>query len=286
MSVYQTITNRIIEALEQGVVPWQKNWQGFGPSRNFATGHVYRGINALMTQLSPHPLPYFLTFRQVKALGGSVNKGAKSLPILFWKVLLKDASGQSIPPAQAQEREDLEKRFIGRLYRVFNIAYCSGIDYELPERPELDPIPQCEALLEAIDDFPQIQHGGDHALYQSAQDQIRMPLMQQFQSAEAYYATLWHEVVHSTGHAQRLSRKGIVEPTKFGSDLYAEEELIAEIGTAYLCNHCGIETKDLIDNTHAYLQGWLTKLQSDTRFIFRAANEAQKAVEYLLPPAE
>ncbi|MEM6342670.1 MAG: zincin-like metallopeptidase domain-containing protein [Bacteroidota bacterium] len=282
VDVYQLVTDRISEALEQGTIPWRKTWQHYGLARNYITGHVYTGINALLTNLSPYEEPFFITLKQANALGGQVKRGAKSLPIVYWKISYKDQDGTIVSADDAHQRGDLTKLFFARYYRVFNIADIDGITFEVPMANEHNRIKACEDLVTKIKQPPTLRLGGDQPSYAPPIDTVRMPGINQFESAEAYYATLFHELIHSTGHSSRLNREEVMSMVKFGSLVYSQEELTAEIGASFLCQITGISNPEVFTNTTAYIQGWLSKLNDDKRFIFQAASKAKKAVKYIL----
>ena len=132
---------------------------------------------------------------------------------------------------------------------------------------------------------PPIHHGGSRACYQPSNDEVHMPDRERFDSSEEYYSTLFHELVHSTGHASRLGRTGITETIVFGSRTYSKEELIAEMGATFLCGHTGIENA-VIDNSASYLASWLGRLRNDSRLVVQAAAQSQKAVDYVLDQRE
>ena len=283
-NVYELVTNRIMEALEQGVIPWRKTWIGGTSAMNWLTKRPYTGINELLTNLSPYEHPYFLTFKQANALGGKVKKGAKSLPIVFWKKILKDENGNIVAESEAGNRQDLKERYVLKYYRVFNIADIEDIAFQLPDMPVSTgkPIDVCESLVDNMPNPPTI-HVEDYApCYVPSEDAVYMPRLSSFGEAELYYSTLFHELIHATGHVDRLNRKAVVSSKKFASITYSQEELTAEIGAAYLCKITGIELPETFDNSVAYLQSWLEKLAKDKRFIFKAATEAKAATQYIL----
>lgn len=283
VDVYQMVTDRIVAALEAGTIPWSKTWQGYGFARNYVTKHEYTGINALLTNLSPYAVPYFLTLKQANTLGGRVKKGSKSLPIVFWSIRYRDTEGRYYAEEEAAGKPDLQKLFLARFYRIFNIEDVTGIEWQLPtQNRSHDFIPMCEQMIDFIPNPPEIKIGGSQAFYAPPIDTVQMPSLSQFDAPEAYYATFFHELVHSTGHSSRLNRDEVMGKVRFGSLEYSQEELVAEIGSAFLCNQVGIETPSTFKNATAYIQGWLAKLQDDKRFIFRAAKEAKQAAEYIV----
>lgn len=285
VDVYQLVTDRIVAALDQGIIPWRKTWQGhLGHPRNYLTHHRYRGINAILTGLTPFSHPYFLTLAQANKLGGKIKKGAQSLPIVYWKVSYKDESGAYIREEDLQEGQAVTKQFFARYYRVFNVEDVEGIPLDFPAPPDPKthyPLTHCEAILQRMPRRPVIREGGDKAYYSPPTDVIRIPRMDEFDSSEAYYATLFHELVHSTGHESRLARAEVMERHLFGSCDYSKEELTAEMGAAFLCSLTGIDHPEIETNAVAYIQSWLKALENDKTFVFHAASKAQKAADYI-----
>jgi len=278
-SVYEVITQRIIYQLESGVAPWHKPWKARGKSglpRNLVSGHEYRGINVWILLSSGYASPYWLTFRQAKELGGHVRQGATGLPVVYWKFGTREVQ---------DEDEIIEKRSVlCRYYTVFNVEQCGGIPR--PEKhtepaPELNPIEACANVVNGWATKPNIQHGGDQASYHKLQDCVRMPIMANFDGVEEYYSTLFHELTHSTGHPGRLNRSTLMDAESFGDEQYSREELVAEMGAAFLCGITGIENKT-INNSSSYLQSWLLVLRSDSRLVLVAAGQAQKAADLIL----
>lgn len=287
--LYQEVTDKIIALLEQGVAPWRCGWSRYGLARNYATGHIYNGINAILMNLTPHPIPYFVSFKQAKALGGTIRKGAKSSAVYFFKAIYKDESGKTLNNEQVQTLhgmgEETQRIAFLKYFNLFNIADVEGIEFDIPEVELKDhgKIAHCEQLIQAIPNPPQwVFEDANRAYYSPSSDKLNMPDLRQFESAEEYYNTLFHEITHSTGHASRLNREGITQPNSFGSFDYSKEELIAEMGASFLCAQTGIDVQEITENSAAYLQGWLSILKADKKLIFKAAAEAQKAVDYLL----
>jgi antirestriction protein ArdC len=169
------------------------------------------------------------------------------------------------------------------LDNVFNVDQCEKISPSLLPKPvtsEFEPIDRCEKLVAGMPKRPKLVHGGGRAMYSPAEDLVTMPNAVSFDSPEFYYSTLFHELAHSTGHASRLGRPGITGPIRFGSDPYSREELVAEMGAAFLCGHCGIENRT-IQESAAYIQGWLERLRDDRKLIVHAATQAQKAGDFI-----
>ena len=272
--VYQIVTDRIVRLLESGTVPWHQSWKGSQHwPQNFLSRKVYRGINLFLLNATRHGSPFWLTFKQVQSLGGRVRKGEHSFPVVFWKVF------------QAEGDTDAKRIPFLRYYSVFNVTQCEGITLPaLPGEenlPSFEPIAKCEHVVSAMPKRPVITHGGARACYSPALDAVSMPEAKLFDSPSAYYSTLFHELTHSTGHLSRLNRKEVAEPNRFGSDPYGREELVAEMGSAFLCGHSGIDTPTL-DQSAAYIQSWLERLKEDRKLVVLAAAQAQKACDFIL----
>ena len=287
--LYREVTDKIMGLLEQGVAPWRQTWSSYGLARNYVTGRPYNGINKILMNNTVHPIPYFLSFKQVKALKGKVKKGAKGEMVLYFSVFYKDANNKTISEEEAKALkaagQEVKKRSTLRYFNVFNVADIEGIQFHIPEvqLKENEQIEKCESMIEQMPNRPEIRFiNANEAYYNSIEDYINMPDIKQFTNSTEYYVTLFHEIVHSTGHKDRLNRKGITEPNKFGSIPYSKEELIAEMGASFLSAEVGINYSEIVENNAAYLQGWLNKLKEDKRFIFRAAAKAQQATKYIL----
>ncbi len=276
--VYQVITDRIVAQLEAGAIPWRKPWSGerFHPC-NAVSKRPYRGINTfLLGCCNDHASPFWLTFKQAKELGGTVKKGEKSMPVVFWKW-------------QEREDKDTGKKKdvpIVRYYNVFNVSQCDLPQDKLPELPaektyDFTPIEACDRVVHEMAKCPTLRNDSHSAYYRPSEDTVFMPPAVRFEKPEEYYSTLFHELTHATGHASRLDRASITELAAFGTPTYSKEELIAEMGAAFLCGHCGIEQATL-ENSTAYIKGWLTKLKGDSRLVIHAAAAAQNAADFVL----
>ncbi|HZQ46069.1 MAG TPA: zincin-like metallopeptidase domain-containing protein, partial [Verrucomicrobiae bacterium] len=264
----------IVRLLESGTIPWHQPWKGGNQwPQNFVSRKVYRGINLFLLNAARYPSPFWLTFKQVQSLGGSVKKGERSFPVVFWKIFKEegDAEARRIP-------------FL-RYYSVFNLAQCEGIAVSVLQPVEtstrFQPIDRCEQVMAAMPKPPAINHHGGRACYSPSLDEISMPEAKAFESSEGYYSTLFHELTHATGHVSRLNRKEVTEQQGFGSDPYSREELVAEMGAAFLCGHCEIENKT-IDQSASYIQHWLQRLKEDRKLVVHAAAQAQKACDFIL----
>ena len=281
-TVYDIITDVIVKKLEAGVVPWHKPWQTFGEPKNLISGKEYRGINHFLLGCVDFTSPFFLTFKQAKQLGGHVRKGERSLPCIFWTQWEKER-----PNRETGELETVTLPVL-RYYRVFNSDQCEDIDHlrlvemgELEADNHFDPIEEAEAVLANMPGKPAITTEGTRAYYRPPTDTVNMPPKGLFDSSEGYYSTAFHELIHSTGHRSRLGRKGITESSFFGSLDYGQEELVAEMGAAFLCSHCRI-SQPVIDNQAAYLGSWLRTIRSDAKLVVVAAAQAQKAADFIL----
>ncbi len=280
-TVYEIITSQMIEKLESGIIPWSKPWTTSATGefpKNLKSKKEYRGVNLFILSMSGYSNPYWVTLNQCKEMGGWVMEPDKYTMVVFWR-----------PIKKTNELGEEEMAFMApRYYKVYNVEQCSGLEVPtLPAKPEKTPVEKleaCEELVRNFKDCPPINHGGDRAYYSPSADQIQLPLRDQFISSENYYATLFHEMGHSTGHEKRLNRKSI-GVSKFGSADYSREELVAEMTSAFLCNAVQI-LKPVQDNTVAYLQGWLKALKADSKAIFIAAGQAQKAFEYIVGKEE
>ena len=277
-SVYDVITDAIVEKLNAGVVPWRKTWASAGAARNLISGRPYRGINCFILSCSQFASPFFLTFKQAQECGGYVRKGEHGLPCVFytqWDIEDKHTGEEKRIP-------------LLRYYTVFNSEQCEGIQHtrltelsaNLPAR-EFNPIVEAESIVEGMQNPPVIEHKEPRAYYQPLNDRVNMPAKSLFESSEAYYETLFHELGHSTGHSSRLNRKAVSETAFFGSSDYGQEELVAEMASAFLCGHCGIE-QVVLDNSVAYIGAWLKTIKQDAKLVVIAAAQAQKAADYIL----
>jgi antirestriction protein ArdC len=279
IDVYALITEQIIKQLENGTVPWRKPWNDGGLPRNLFSKKYYRGMNLLLLAYLGYEQNLFLTFKQVKEIGGKVKQGEKGHPVVYWGQMdKKDEQGIETP---AEESKPQKKRFL-RYYTVFNVAQCENIpDGYVPMTTKIvGSIESCETIVANMPQRPEIKHKEQSAYYNPLQDFINMPKKNTFGTAEAYYVTLFHELVHSTGHHSRLKRKGLIEMAEFGSDPYSQEELVAEIGACYLQSHAGVVSE--FEQSAAYIDCWLAKLKGDKTFIYTAATQAQAAVDFIL----
>jgi antirestriction protein ArdC len=265
---YALITDKVLEALDKGTVPWRKPWAGEPTS--LQTGKVYRGINYLLLGCAPYGSPFWATYKQAQQRGGQVRKGEKSWPCVFWKWLEREGD------------DGKARRFpLLRFYRVFNSEQCDGL--ELPEMAaatrENAPIDAAETIWANMPQRPAVV-GSARACYSPQADNIGMPAREMFDASESYYSVLFHEATHSTGHESRLDRD-TVRDSAFGTHDYSKEELVAEMGAAFLCGHAGIDGATL-EQSAAYIDGWRRKISKDPKLVVDAAAKAQKAADFIL----
>ena len=288
-NVYQIVTDRIIASLKDGIIPWEKPWKaptfsGGNFPRNFLTGKPYRGVNVFLLWGTRYSSPFWLTFRQALELGGNVRKGEKGSQIVFYKQLRSRQDQTEDAPTEKGSQAKDRAPFILTYYTVFNIEQCEGLTI-----PTVEPIPAqpvnadgtCEAIVTGWATRPAIRTevaSEGRAYYRPSTDTVHLPARFRFIDTAHYYATLFHELVHSTGHESRLAR---TFGERFGDELYSKEELVAETGAAFLCAIAGIATKHTEQNTTAYIQNWIAKLEQDNRLIVQAAANAQRAVDLI-----
>jgi len=274
--VYQIVTDKILDALEKdNIAPWRMTWATIA-AQNFVSKRAYTGINPILlwidTQTKGFTCPYWATFKQIKEKGGHVRKGEKSSIVTFWKVYEKEVEN---------DNGDKEKKGfrVLRYYNVFNLEQTEGIEWALPDtRNNGDPIQAADSIYAAYTDSPEVKVNGGNPAYFPKDDFVTMPEITRFDSEAEYYATLFHELVHSTGNKKRLDRK---LEGKTNRKEYSREELVAEIGAAMLTAQAGIDCEKVFDNSIAYLDGWKKYLTDDPKALISAAGKAQKAANYI-----
>ncbi len=284
MDVYGIVTEKIISMLDNGIVPWRRPWTSTGLPRNLVSKKPYRGVNVFLLSASKYVSPFWLTYRQANELGGHVRKDEESTLIVYWKV---DDAKQRMEDLDTEETDGkARRRFLLRYYRVFNLEECELPQAVLDKLPKIethehDPIEAAERIIAGMPNPPEIQYAGSKAFYSSITDRITLPPRSLFESVEEFYATLDHEIIHASGSPKRLNRESIAEAAPFGSPTYSREELVAELGAAYLCAEAGISNA-VLPNQAAYVSGWLKKCRDDRRLLIHAAAQAQRAADYIL----
>ena len=286
---YQLITDAMLALIEAGTCPWRKTWRGTDGDNgaiSMSSGKPYSGINpwilALTAMSKGFTSRHWGTFKAIQANGGKVRKGEKSTAVVFWKWI------------KTEDKDTGEEKVIPflRYFRVFNAEQAEWAD-GLPEAfqpldltdevDEFDPIEQAEAIaagyLEGRNPPSFANDGRDSAFYRPSTDSVSMPERSAFEGAGEYYSTLFHELGHSTGHADRLNRKGVTNFDRFGSHQYSQEELVAEFTACFLCGDAGIV--DTRENSAAYMRGWAKKLKEDKKMLVMAASQAVKAARMI-----
>jgi antirestriction protein ArdC len=282
--VYARITAKIVADLEQGVRPWFKPWNAEHAAGKITrplrhNGIPYKGINVVMlwsaSVAKGYACPLWLTFKQAQALGGSVRKGEAGELVVYADRITRTETADN---GQEVEREI---PFL-KGYTVFNAEQCEGLPAQYQARPEAPALPAIARLAHADRFFSQtgatIRHGGTRAYYAEGSDHVQMPPFETFRDAESHAATLAHELIHWTKHPSRLARD--FGRVRFGDEGYAKEELVAELGSAFLAADLGL-TPDVQPDHAAYIGNWLKALKDDRKLIFTAASHAQRAADYL-----
>lgn len=278
-NIYQLVTERIVEQLRQDIIPWQKPWTGAADGAvSYATGRAYSFINQMLLGRGGE----WLTFKQIKALGGRINKGAKAGMVVFYRPYLheeKNEQGEVIKVSTIP---------ILKSYNVFHIEDCTGIEskYNTEHIIPLQPIDEAEKVISNYVEREGLNFHNDKpsgkAYYSPMSDEVVVPMLNQYEIAEEYYSTTFHELTHSTMKESRCNRREGSKIAAFGGDDYSREELVAEIGSAMLCSYVGIDCEKAFNNSVAYIQGWIRQLSNDTKAIVWASSRAEKAARYIL----
>lgn len=281
--VYQIVTDRVMAALEMEEVPWQRPWCCFnGGAYNRVSGKHYSLINQM---LLTHTGEY-ATFKQWTELGGKVRKGEKGEMVVFFKWPDQKEDSQTEDNKEETQEYDRSRKPVLRYYKVFHISQVEGVEPLESKVPvySSDPISIGEEVF-----WNYVRREGirvelepsNEAYYSPSRDLIHLPELRQYKDPAAFYSTAFHEAAHSTGIEARLARAGL-KKASFGSEIYSKEELTAEISAAALLNTLGIETDHSVQNSSAYICGWLKALQNDRRLIVQAAGQAEKAANFIL----
>lgn len=283
--IYQMVTDRVIEKLKEGVCPWVKPWNGGQEilAMNAISKKPYSFLNQMLLGFEGQ----YLTFNQAKQLGGSVKKGSKSRPVVFWTTGYsskgEDEDGNPITIHHEYDRPIL------KYYNVFEIADIDGINIERVEKEfaptDASPIEEAENVINEYATRTNLvverKYSGG-ACYLPSEDKVIIPIIQQYEMAEEFYGTAFHELVHSTGAKSRLNRD---LATSFGSQKYGREELIAEIGASFCLARLGLDAQKCFDNSVAYIQSWMKTISADPKAVVVAAGKAEKAVNMIFNQA-
>lgn len=281
-TIYEHVNERILASLERGVAPWRKPWTVYRAC-NAISGKAYRGINLF---LLPHELysdHRWLTFNQAKSSGGNVRKGEKSSMIVFWSSQrVRKTESETGEPVMVTEQFTVP---LLKTYNVFNVEQVDGLTLPSVGTDNI-PISDAEKVVSMMPNRP-VMRSSDRAAYAPRHDIVYMPGIRQFTTSDAYYATLFHELAHATGHPSRLARFDLECPlAMFGSEEYSKEELVAEFTAAFLCAVCGLTTPTETENHAAYIAGWQRAIQHDSKLLLSAASKAQKAADYIFAAGE
>lgn len=282
-NLYEMITEKIVAQLESGSVPWRRPWSVATMPRSLSTGKPYRGVNVFLLLCEGRTSPWWLTFNQAKERGGTIRKGEKHTKIFFWKRIV-------IREKQPDGSTEVKVIPMLKYFQVFNLDQTEGVT--LTEREQAlttyTPLSEqernaaAEEIISGYPNAPRTHHdGGGRAYYSPATDTIHLPKRDAFGSAEGYYSTRFHEMTHSTGHGSRLDRHTADDQFKFGSHAYGREELVAQMGAAFLAGEAGI-LSETIENDAAYLRLWIATIREDVRAVVVAAGAAQRAADHIL----
>ena len=280
--IYQDVTDRIVSQLEKGVAPWRRPWTeaSLALPRNVVSGAEYRGVNFWLLGLAAEENGWrsslFATYRQWQQMGGHVRRGEHGTRIVFWNVVKRAATDNE--SGESEER----RRFFARGYTVFALEQCGGesLDQFRPPVPESKflEFEPAETMIAATG--AAIRYGGNLPFYDPERDFIQLPVKASFESPADFYSTACHELCHWTGHSNRLDRA--LTLNRFGDDSHAIEELVAEMGAAYLTAALRIPNDSTIDNSASYMSSWLQVLRADAKAVFTASSAATKAADFIL----
>lgn len=292
-NVYQMVTDRIVAQLKEGIIPWQKPWTFSGGSEDVAISFVTRRPYSFVNQMLLGRPGEWLTWKQIGELGGKVRKGAKAGIVVFYKQLVIKDPTRKVKDEDGNEVDATKRIPLLKYYNVFHLSDVEGIDSKIVEgeKPSgLEPVEEAEEVITA---YVSREDGltfvcdkeSDRAYYSPGEDKVVVPQISQYAIVEEYYSTTFHELTHSTLKESRCNRVAENAHAFFGNEDYSREELVAEMGSAMLCNRLGLEAKKAFKNSVAYIQGWLKELQNDDHMIVWAASRAEKAAKYILNEA-
>ena len=277
INIYEEVTTRILKQLEAGQIPWRKTWS-IGLPKSLNTGKEYRGINILILNTAGFSSRYWITYRQAELMGGHVRKGEKATTVVYWKWRTKE----DLVKLRVKTGKDKLAPCVPFVSNVFNYDQVEGIAEPEDNQPNLqnNRLEIAEMMLDVMPSKPEILHSSTtNPVYHRVLDRVTLPHLSHFESADEYYGTLFHELVHSTGHAKRLDRFAEAEGDKV--EKYSFEELVAEFGAAFLCGFTGISNPNTDALQASYIDGWSQVFKKDSRIILRAASAAQKAADYV-----
>lgn len=277
--LYETITDQIIREMESGVIPWRKPWVALTGSYNAKSKRRYGFLNQMILG---KPGAY-ASFKQWTELNCKVKKGAKASWIMEW-------FSKKVEYETEDENGETEKhsylKWYPRMYPVFHESMVDGYKGEEPTAATIEPLETAESIIKEYETFSGISaikrtNESDRAFYNPIKDYIQVPQIEQYNNPNEYYSTLFHEMVHSTGHTSRLNRGLDERLASFGSDDYSKEELIAELGSSMIMARLHIDTPQTFKNSTAYLQAWLSKLKNDKSLLISAMSYSESATRYI-----
>jgi len=277
---YEIVTARIIENMRKGIIPWQKPWSSIGRPMNFVSKRNYSGFNSFALMTTNYTSPYWLTYNQAENLGGNIKRGEKGTPIVYWNFF------------KSKDTEDESKTnsvpFM-KFFTVFNTEQTDGITYTNPADavlsnliPNHDLADEVIAAYRSREGVGLINEDNERAYYRVKADLINMPNRQQFKSQGNWYATYFHELGHSTGISKRLDRGLGTDTRHFGDDRYSKEELVAEFTSSILLAEFNLFDDNQFDNSTAYIQSWIKKLEDQPNLLVSASNAAFRAADLIL----
>lgn len=284
-NIYQMVTDRIIQQLEQGIVPWHQPWCSVD-SADMAMNYVTRKPYSLLNQMLLGRAGEWLTFKQVQQLGGRVKQGAKSSWVVYYQPVSYD---ETVMNENGREETVTRTVPVLRYYHVFHLDDCEGIESKIQPAPPRNDLETIEAAEDVIRQYVSREgltfcndQPSSRAYYSPQEDKVCVPMLSQYDVAEEYYSTVFHEMVHSTMLPSRCNRRQEQRAAAYGSDEYSREELVAEIGSAMLCRHAALNSEKTFKNSVAYIKSWLNELRNDAKMVVFASCRAEKAAKYIL----
>lgn len=282
-NVYQMVTDRVIEQMQQGIIPWHRPWTGAADgAMNYVTRRPYSLLNQLLLGRDGE----WLTWKQIQDCGGKLKKGAKAGMVVYY--------GKFVAKEEKADGTVEEKEIpVLKYYNVFHLSDCTGIESKIENdvHTTTRPIDAAEDIINGYlssEDAPRFHNDqpSNRAYYAPSTDTVVVPMISQYKIAEEYYSTTFHELTHSTMKESRCNRRAENERAALGSENYSREELVAELGAAMLCTVSGLDNDKAFKNSVAYLQGWLKALKNDNKMMVWAASRAEKAARYIMGEKE
>ena len=272
---YEAITTRILELLDRGEIPWRKPWRSGWP-HNLFSKREYRGINVFLLVNAGFGSAGWATANQIRKHGGRIRVDQLEKPSRVFFMRPNEWWVWNVPQHVGWQEEGI----LCKVYEVWNWEQTEGLDDHAPKPKPSKTVELAEQFVNGMPGPPAIKRHPSRACYYPREDVVAMPPDSQFKQREEYYSTLFHELIHATGHESRLERASLKQFKRFGDDDYSQEELVAELGAAMLCGAAGLAPLT-IQNSAAYIQSWLKVLKNDRTFVVRASGQAQKACDYI-----